>query len=106
MSFAALSRAVGSEGSELPIYAPADKDGTLLLKPAQDPIAVFGEAWAKLRYGEHVLTGYRQLIDVGYVNPQDNRMVPNTFEAAMLDGKVGWLGSWLNWSRPRAFVWT
>jgi hypothetical protein len=83
---------IGATGYfSLPVYAPADKDGTLLLKPGQDPIAVLGEAWAKLRYGDHALTGYRQLINVGYVNPQDNRMVPNTFEAAMLDGKLGWL---------------
>lgn len=84
--------AIGAAGYfSLPVYAPEDRDGTLLLKPNQDPIAVLGEAWAKLRYGDHVLTGYRQLINFGYVNPQDNRMVPNTFEAVMLDGKVGWL---------------
>jgi hypothetical protein len=84
--------AIGATGYfSLPVYAPEDKDGTLLLKPGQDPIAVLGEAWAKLRYGDHVLTGYRQLINVGYVNPQDNRMIPNTFEAVMLDGKLGWL---------------
>jgi hypothetical protein len=83
---------IGATGYfSLPVYAPADRDGTLLLQPGQDPIAVLGEAWAKLRYGDHVLTGYRQLLNVGYVNPQDNRMVPNTFEAVMLDGKVGWL---------------
>ena len=89
--------------------ARARDGGTLLLKPGQDPIAVLGEAWAKLRYADQVLTGYRQLINVGYVNPQDNRMVPNTFEAAMLDGQ-GWLaragiqpGAWvgavLGWMR-------
>jgi hypothetical protein len=84
--------AIGATGYfSLPVYAPEDKDGTLLLKPGQDPIAVLGEAWAKLRYGDHVLTGYRQLINLGYVNPQDNRMIPNTFEAVMLDGKLGWL---------------
>ena len=84
--------AIGATGYfSLPVYAPEDRDGTLLLKPGQDPIAVLGEAWARLRYGDHVLTGYRQLINLGYVNPQDNRMVPNTFEAIMLDGKVAWL---------------
>ena len=83
---------IGATGYfSLPFYAPEDKDGTLLLKPGQEPIAVLGEAWAKLRYGDQVLTGYRQLINIGYVNPQDNRMIPNTFEAVMLDGKVGWL---------------
>jgi outer membrane OprD family porin len=83
---------IGATGYfSLPVYAPDDRDGTLLLKPGQDPIAALGEAWAKLRYGAHVLTGYRQLLNIGYVNPQDNRMIPNTFEAVMLDGKVVWL---------------
>ena len=59
---------IGATGYfSLPVYAPDDRDGTLLLKPGQDPIAVLGEAWAKLRCGDHVLTGYRQLINVGYV---------------------------------------
>ena len=49
------------------------------------------EAWAALRYREYaLLRGYRQRIDNGYVNSQDNRMVPNTFEALMLGGKLGW----------------
>ena len=72
-----------------PLYAPDDRDGTLLLKPGQEGYVVPGEAWGALRYGEvATLTGYRQLIDRGYVNPQDNRMTPNTFEAVMLVGKV------------------
>ena len=51
-----------------------------------------GEAWAALRYQDYaILRGGRQKIDEGYVNPQDNRMVPNTFEAVMLGGKVGWV---------------
>ena len=83
---------IGATGyASLPVYAPDDRDGTLLLRPGQEAIAVLGEAWAKLRYGDHVLTGYRQLIDVGYLNPQDNRMIPNTFEAVLLAGKVDWL---------------
>jgi outer membrane porin, OprD family len=79
--------------TSLPLYAPDDKPGSLLLTPGQGAIAVFGEAWAALRYKAYaVLKGYRQLIDSGYVNPQDNRMLPNTFEALMLSGKVGWAG--------------
>jgi hypothetical protein len=74
-----------------PLYAPDDKPGSLLLTPGQGAIGVLGEAWAALRYKEYaVLKGYRQLIDEGYVNPQDNRMVANTFEALMLSGQVGW----------------
>jgi hypothetical protein len=74
-----------------PLYAPPSREGTLLLEPNGDGFTVLGEAWAKLKYEEHVLTGYRQLIDLGYVNPYDGRMAPNTFEGAMLNGTFGWL---------------
>jgi hypothetical protein len=76
-----------------PLYTPDDRLGTLLLTPAHDAIGVFGEAWGALRYKEYaLLKGYRQRIDDGYVNPQDNRMVPNTFEAVTLSGTFDWLG--------------
>ena len=75
----------------LPAYAPDDRAGSLLLTPGQGSIGTFGDAWAALRYKQYVrLTGGRQRIDEGYVNPQDNRMVPNTFEAVMLSGKLDW----------------
>ena len=75
-----------------PLYAPDDRGGSLLLTPGQGEISVFGEAWGALRYKEYaLLKGYRQKIDDGYVNPQDNRMVPNTFEAVTLSGKFDWV---------------
>jgi hypothetical protein len=75
-----------------PLYAPDDRLGTLLLTPDGDEIGVFGEAWAALRYKEYALfKGYRQRIDDGYVNSQDNRMVPNTFEAVTLSGTLDWV---------------
>src|SRR5438094_541087 len=73
-----------------PLYAPDDRDGTLLLQPDQKGYYVPGEAWGALRYKDYArFTGYRQKIDVGYVNSHDNRMTPNTFEAVTLGGKVG-----------------
>jgi hypothetical protein len=78
--------------TSLPVYAPDDRPGSLLLTPGQDAIGVFGEAWGALRYKDYaLLKGGRQKIDEGYVNLQDNRMIPNTFEAVTLSGKVGWL---------------
>jgi hypothetical protein len=75
-----------------PLYAPDSRDGTLLLKPGQEGYYVLGEAWGALRYRDYaVLKGYRQLVDLGYVNPQDNRMTPNTFEGITLGGKVAGL---------------
>jgi hypothetical protein len=53
---------------------------------------VFGQAWGALRYKDYaLLRGYRQWIDDGYVNPQDNRMIPNTFEGVTLSGKLDWV---------------
>ena len=77
--------------TSLPAYAPDTRPGTLALTPGQDAIGTFGEAWAALRYKEYaLLKGYRQRVDEGYVNSQDNRMVPNTFEAVTLSGHVEW----------------
>jgi hypothetical protein len=75
-----------------PLYAPEDRDGTLLLATGQKGYYVPGEAWGALRYQDYaLLKGYRQLVDQTYINPQDNRMTPNTFEALTLGGKVGFV---------------
>jgi hypothetical protein len=78
--------------TSLPAYAPDDRAGSVLLTPGQDAIGVFGEAWGALRYKEYaLLKGGRRRVDDGYVNSQDNRMVPNTFEALLLSGTLDWV---------------
>ncbi len=88
-----------------PLYAPDDRDGTLLLKPGQEGYYVPGEAWGALRYQDYaLLKGYRQQVNQGYINPQDNRMTPNTFQGVTLGGKVDWvqyLGGFLWKIKPR-----
>ncbi len=74
--------------TSLKLYGPDDKDGTRLLEPGQDSFAVLGEAFAAVRLFDQTLTGYRQLINRPYINPQDSRMVPNTFEAYTLTGSA------------------
>jgi hypothetical protein len=75
-----------------PLYAPEDRDGTLLLKPGQEGYYVPGEAWGALRYKDYaLLKGYRQLVEQPYINAQDNRMTPNTFEGVTLGGKAAWV---------------
>lgn len=99
----------------LPLYAPDDKDGSLLLAPGQDAISVLGELYARLKFADHRLTLGRQEIDMAapraagvranrsdttYVGRLDNRMVPVTYEAALLGGQyqdvlryhAGWVG--------------
>src|SRR5262245_45248208 len=86
--------ALGAVGyTSQPLYAPQDAGGTNLLRPTpgnpQDSILVVGQAYAQLRYKEYaLLTGYRQLVDEGYLNPQDSRMVPNTFEGVLIKGTI------------------
>jgi hypothetical protein len=66
-----------------PIVAPDDRPGTLLLKePDQRGYTVLGVANGKLRYRDFVLSGYRQKLHLPFLNQQDSRMTPNTFEAA------------------------
>jgi hypothetical protein len=64
------------------LYGPSDKDGTLLLKSGQNGFTVLGEAYAEARlFGNNTLNVYRQTLNLPYVNKQDSRMAPNTFEA-------------------------
>jgi hypothetical protein len=82
-----------------PLYAPEDRDGTTLLKTGQEGYYVLGEAYAALRYQDYaLLKGYRQEVTQGYINREDNRMTPNTFEGVTLGGKLGpvdYLGGYL-----------
>ena len=82
--------AVEVEGfTSQPIVAPDDRDGTLLLAPGQEGYSVLGIANGKLRYKGIELTGYRQYLDLPYLNRNDNRMTPNTFEAITLQKPEG-----------------
>jgi hypothetical protein len=67
-----------------PIFAPLDQGGTVLLAPPQNSIAALGQIYGRVQIGDQEIRGGRQLVDTPLINPQDNRMVPNTFEAATL----------------------
>jgi len=73
----------------LGLWAPEDRDGTLLLKPEQRDYGVLGQAYGALKFQDQVATFYRQLVNQPEVNPQDSRMTPNTFEAVSLKGSFG-----------------
>jgi hypothetical protein len=83
---------VGVEGfASQKLYGPEDRDGTLLLLPGQESYLALGRAYGELQYAEYTATLYRQYIDTPYVNQQDNRMTPNTFEAYRITGKYDWV---------------
>ena len=97
--------------TSLKLYGPDDKDGTKLLAPGQESIAVIGEAFGAVRIAGQTLAGYRQLINRPFINPQDSRMVPNTFEAYTLTGSaqgISYTGGYITKFKKREsedFVW-
>jgi hypothetical protein len=67
------------------LYGPKDKDGARLLKPGQDSFSVPGQAYLEARlYGNLSLRACRQKFSLPFLNGNDSRMVPNTFEAVSL----------------------
>ena len=75
-----------------PLWAPHNhwetSTGTSLLKPGGYGFFVLGQAYASARWQGQTFTGYRQSIDEPEVNPWDNRMLPQTFEAYALRGQI------------------
>lgn len=70
------------------LYGPEDGDGTLLLAPGQEGITVLGQAYLMARVVDNVkLRLFRQAFDLPFVNKNDSRMIPNTFEAYTLLGR-------------------
>ena len=67
-----------------PLFAPFNEGGTKLLAPVQNSIGVLGQIYGRMQIGDQEIRGGRQLVDTPLINPRDNRMVPNTFEAATL----------------------
>jgi hypothetical protein len=87
-----------------PIWAPPGNGGTLLLQPGQLGYTVLGQAYGKLRFWDQEFTAYRQLINQPEVNPHDNRMTPNTFEAYAFTGTLGpvaYLAGYVDKMKPR-----
>ncbi|MGD9880384.1 MAG: OprD family outer membrane porin [Reyranella sp.] len=75
-----------------PIWAPNNpyetSNGTRLLKPDGYGFFTLGQAYASARWMGQTFTAYRQWIDELEVNPRDNRMIPQTFEAYALRGRL------------------
>jgi len=83
-----LIKVGGIDYTSQKLYGPEERDGTLLLKPGQEGFSALGQAYLHARVAEGIkLRLYRQSLDLPYINKNDGRMVPNTFEAYTLDGE-------------------
>jgi outer membrane porin, OprD family len=68
-----------------PLATPHDAGDTGLLRPDGGGLSVLGQAWAKLHVDPATATLFRQDIEAPFINGDDSRMIPNTFEAYRLD---------------------
>jgi hypothetical protein len=73
-----------------PIYAPEDRDGTLLLQPGQDGYTVVGQVYGEIRFTDRIFGAFgRKAYNTPFINMNDIRMTPNTFEGVSVYGKAG-----------------
>jgi outer membrane porin, OprD family len=70
-----------------PLATGRDPGGTGLLRPDGDGFSVLGQLWGKLHAGPATATLFRQEMELPFINGDDTRMIPNTFEAYRLDIK-------------------
>jgi len=73
-----------------PLYAPDDKDGTLLLQPGQEGYTVLGQWYGEVKFTDRIFgaIGAKEY-NTPYINKNDVRMTPNTFEGATIYGTAG-----------------
>ena len=94
-----------------PIHAPSDRADTQLLRRRQRQFAVMGESYVDVKLAaDHHLSLYRKIYDLPYLNKQDSRMAPNTFEGYTLQGnfqddagypRLDYVGGWLTRIKTR-----
>ncbi len=73
-----------------PLYAPDGRDGTLLLQPGQDGYTVLGQIYGEIKFTDRIFGAFgRKEYDTPYINRNDTRMTPNTFEGVTVYGKAG-----------------
>jgi hypothetical protein len=68
-----------------PLATGPDPGGTGLLRPNGDGLSVLGQVWGKVHVGVATTTLFRQEMELPFINGDDTRMIPNTFEAYRLD---------------------
>ncbi|SPE33611.1 putative Outer membrane porin, OprD family [Burkholderiales bacterium] len=72
------------------LHGPLDKDGTDLLEPGQRSYSVIGEAYGEALLTEGVkATAGRRSYDTPYLNGNDSRMTPATFQGYTILGSLG-----------------
>lgn len=72
------------------LYGPEDRDGTLLLKPGQESYTVVGQIYGRVKlFEDNFINIYRYEYNTPFINKNDSRMTPNTFEGYTFRGVYG-----------------
>ena len=72
------------------LYGPDDRDGTSLLKPGQEGYTVLGQIYGEFKFTDRIFGAIgRKEYETPYINKNDVRMTPNTFEGVNVYGKAG-----------------
>jgi hypothetical protein len=80
----------GTVYTSQPLYAPDDRDGTLLLKPGQEGYTVLGQIYGEVKFADRIFGAFgRKAYDTPYINTFDVRMTPKTFEGVTAYGTAG-----------------
>jgi hypothetical protein len=73
-----------------PLYGPDDRDGTQLLKTGQRGYGVLGQLYGRVKlFEDHFLNLYRYGYNTPFINKDDGRMTPKTFEGYTYQGASG-----------------
>ena len=65
------------------LHGPKDRDGTLLLKPGQESYTVLGQVYGEVKFSDELYGAIgRKEYNTPYLNGNDSRMSPNTFQGA------------------------
>jgi outer membrane porin, OprD family len=73
-----------------PLYGPEEHDGTLLLAPGQDGYTVVGQIYGEFKFTDQIFGAIgRKEYTTPFINKNDTRMTPNTFEGITVYGRSG-----------------
>lgn len=70
-----------------PLVAVKNNNRSGLVTRDGDGFFTLGEAWTKLKAGPATATLFRQVLNLPFINANDSRMIPNTFQAYQLEVK-------------------
>jgi hypothetical protein len=75
------------------LYGPEDRDGTQLLQPGQKGYEKVGQAYGRIKlFEDNFVNLYRYEYNTPFINKDDGRMTPKTFEGYVFQGASGGKG--------------